>query len=296
MKSVLLCLLIATFLWSTSFAHSGGTDKYGCHAGSKPYHCHKSKGVFRVEDGPIRSSKPITDPTSLTRNNIWQGIVIAPENRCSEFKRAHYLYPQSLEMKIIARDGWVSRYTGAVFANKDSTDIDHIVALSEAHDSGLCLSSPSERNEFANDLANLVLANPRVNRHEKSDKDAADWLPPKNLCWFAQQVITVKKKYGLTIDVEEREALKTALLTCGEATFKAGCPDQTDQEIKKILIQESIMAYSGSCPCPYNTDRGGRRCGGRSAWSRPGGADPLCYESDVSDYMVDRYRGRGECK
>ena len=46
-------------------------------------------------------------------------------------------------------------------------------------------------------------------------------------------------------------------------------------------IRQSIAAYSGSCPCPYSVDRGGRRCGGRSAYSKPGGAAPLCYASDV---------------
>ena len=64
----------------------------------------------------------------------------------------------------------------------------------------------------------------------------------------------------------------------------------SDSEIKKILIRQSIAGYSGNCPCPYNTDRAGRRCGGRSAWSRPGGASPLCYEGDVTQSRVDAYR------
>ena len=63
-----------------------------------------------------------------------------------------------------------------------------------------------------------------------------------------------------------------------------------DSEIRQILIQQSIRSYSGSCPCPYNTMSNGRRCGGNSAYSEPGGAEPLCYASDVSDSMVERYR------
>lgn len=39
-------------------------------------------------------------------------------------------------------------------------------------------------------------------------------------------------------------------------------------------------AVSGSCDCPYDTDRRGRACGGRSAYSRPGGRQPLCYVGD----------------
>lgn len=64
----------------------------------------------------------------------------------------------------------------------------------------------------------------------------------------------------------------------------------TDDQIRKALIQNSINQYSGSCPCPYFSDRGGRRCGGRSAWSRPGGASPLCYSTDISDKDVLRIR------
>ena len=64
----------------------------------------------------------------------------------------------------------------------------------------------------------------------------------------------------------------------------------SDQEIRRLIIQESIRRYSGSCPCPYNVDRAGRRCGRRSAYSRPGGASPLCYEQDVTQEMVERYR------
>jgi len=56
------------------------------------------------------------------------------------------------------------------------------------------------------------------------------------------------------------------------------------------MIAESIAGYRGSCPCPYSTDRAGHRCGGRSAYSRPGGASPLCYSKDVSEKMVEDYR------
>ena len=66
----------------------------------------------------------------------------------------------------------------------------------------------------------------------------------------------------------------------------------SDDEIRKILIQQSIASYSGNCPCPYNRASNGSRCGKRSAYSRPGGASPLCYPNDVTDAMVERYRAR----
>jgi hypothetical protein len=68
--------------------------------------------------------------------------------------------------------------------------------------------------------------------------------------------------------------------------------DATDGEVKQFLIRRSISAYSGSCPCPFNVDRAGRRCGGRSAYSRPGGRSPQCYESDVSAAQVAEMRAQ----
>lgn len=61
---------------------------------------------------------------------------------------------------------------------------------------------------------------------------------------------------------------------------------------KKEIIRQSIRSYPGSCPCPYNRDRAGRRCGGRSAWSKPGGYSPICYESDVSRSRLSSYFAR----
>ena len=65
-----------------------------------------------------------------------------------------------------------------------------------------------------------------------------------------------------------------------------------DHEVKEALIRQSISKYRGNCPCPYNVDRAGRRCGNRSAYSRPGGASPLCYARDVSPSLVEAYRER----
>jgi hypothetical protein len=66
----------------------------------------------------------------------------------------------------------------------------------------------------------------------------------------------------------------------------------TDAQIKQLLIEESIAAYSGNCPCPYSTMANGRQCGKRSAYSRPGGEAPLCYAADVTAEMVKAYRDR----
>jgi hypothetical protein len=66
--------------------------------------------------------------------------------------------------------------------------------------------------------------------------------------------------------------------------------ENSDQDIIKILRERSLRCYSGSCPCPESTDRAGRRCGKRSAYSWPGGTTPLCYDSNVTPAMIAEYR------
>lgn len=66
----------------------------------------------------------------------------------------------------------------------------------------------------------------------------------------------------------------------------------SDAQVKQAIIHESLASYPGNCPCPYNVDRAGRSCGRRSAYSRPGGYSPICYETDVTPQMVQDYRAR----
>ena len=105
-------------------------------------------------------------------------------------------------------------YTGRWFASKFDTDIEHMVARSEAHDSGLCAADSATRRRFATDLVNLTLAGENLNRYEKRHFDAAEWLPDQNRCWFAARVIAVRQQYGLTIDRREADALDDVLAEC----------------------------------------------------------------------------------
>lgn len=64
----------------------------------------------------------------------------------------------------------------------------------------------------------------------------------------------------------------------------------TDEAIKQKIIKQSLSTYPGNCPCPYNTDRAGRSCGRRSAYSKPGGYAPICYPDDVTPQMIQQYK------
>jgi hypothetical protein len=65
---------------------------------------------------------------------------------------------------------------------------------------------------------------------------------------------------------------------------------QSDAQVKQRIIRESIAGYAGPCPCPYSVMRNGRSCGGRSAYSRPGGAAPICYPADIGQAQVAAWR------
>jgi hypothetical protein len=69
----------------------------------------------------------------------------------------------------------------------------------------------------------------------------------------------------------------------------------TDQQIAAQIIQESRQAYYATghpCACPEDLARNGSRCGARSAYSRPGGAEPKCYPQDVSKAEIDAFRAQ----
>jgi hypothetical protein len=69
----------------------------------------------------------------------------------------------------------------------------------------------------------------------------------------------------------------------------------TAAAIAAIIVQASRAQYHAGgrpCACPDDTMRNGRACGGRSAYSRPGGAAPLCYPSDVTAAMIESHRQR----
>ena len=172
---------------------------------------------------PIPTATPSPTATSTSAptqppaqpSNLWRGITIAPENRCSPYDSDEYRYSPSVEPRIVAAQGGIyGPYTGTWFESIKGTDIEHIVARSEAHDSGLCAAGPATWSEFASDLLNLTLASPSVNRHQKSDNDAAEWLPELNQCWYADRTVQVRREYGLTIDRAEAQAIDRVLAGC----------------------------------------------------------------------------------
>ncbi len=197
----------------------------------------------RPTDTPTPTNTPAPTntltPTDTPTPN-WPRI--APKNRCSPYNQSDYSYPQSVESQIVRQMGGriYSPYTGQCFSSTGETEIEHIVARSEAHDSGLCAASMATRQAFARDILNLTLASPSVNR-QKWGKDAAEWLPTMNRCWFVSQVVAVKRKYGLSMDPAEAQRVQSILNGCSSTDMQfTECPTPSSSSI------------SPPPPCPRN--------------------------------------------
>ena len=95
--------------------------------------------------------------------------------------------------------------------------IDHVVALSNAWQTGAFKLSIKERTAFANDPLNLLAVKGRLNS-QKGDGDAATWLPPLKSyrCDYVSRQIAVKIKYKLWFTAPEKEAMVRILKSCPE--------------------------------------------------------------------------------
>ncbi len=159
----------------------------------------------------------------------YRGVKIAPEHRCAPYDRDDYPYPQSIRLELIESLGGLiyGPYSGTCFHSRHEVDIEHVISLSEAHDSGLCAMGPDAKKQFASDLLNLTLASPKINRYQKSSKDLSEWLPAMNACWYAERTLQVRRKYGLTIDYNEADAIERKLSTCASTSMVVQCKTRT---------------------------------------------------------------------
>jgi hypothetical protein len=112
-------------------------------------------------------------------------------------------------------------YTGKIINFKRGSgtsqkiQIDHVVALSNAWQTGAQNIDVGLRAEFANDPLNLLAADGPANQ-QKGDADAATWLPPNKVyrCRYVARQIAVKQKYHLWVTAAEKSAMQRQLSAC----------------------------------------------------------------------------------
>lgn len=119
-------------------------------------------------------------------------------------------------------------------------------------------------------------------RSEPSSAPLAKAPAPRDVTPRAQQPAPQRASQAATSSAEQPKPKHTAEILTAAA-------------IAALIVAESRQAYHARgrpCACPDDSMRNGRACGGRSAYSRPGGAAPLCYPTDVSEAMIKAYRER----
>lgn len=143
-------------------------------------------------------------------------VGLDPADGChtrSEVLLAEALEPPHITGSCVLSGGrWFSYYDEQTVTDAAKLDIDHMVPLAEAWDSGASAWTAQRREAYANDQdaeTSLVAVTARTNR-SKSDKDPADWLPPAagQQCRYVGEWVATKLRWNLSIDKRELEALK----------------------------------------------------------------------------------------
>jgi hypothetical protein len=137
--------------------------------------------------------------------------------------------------KVKLRDGCIvatgvlaDPYTGKTISFNRSQrameiQIDHVVALSAAWQTGASKWSPDKRLHFANDPENLLAVDGPTNQ-AKGDDNASEWLPPnaRYRCPYVARQVGVKTRYGLWVEPTEKNAMRTVLKTCPDQRVLGG--------------------------------------------------------------------------
>lgn len=189
------------------------------------------EAILILEQLPIKGRAAKTGYTRKQFGNAWSDV---DRNGCDnrndvlnrDFTNTHYK-PGTRSCKVVGGD-WIDPYTGDTYHfdhQPSEVSIDHVVALSDAWQKGAQLISATKRKQFANDPLNLIPTSKRVNS-QKSDSDAASWLPPRKTfrCHYVARQIAVKQKYSLWVTQSEHDAMKRvlALPQCSGTLLPAG--------------------------------------------------------------------------
>ncbi|MFD7685971.1 HNH endonuclease family protein [Streptomyces sp. NPDC059781] len=193
-----------------------------------------SVGLF---NGPNASAALPTPVSAATARSYLATLDVRTENRTGYDRD---LFPHWITQSgtcntretVLKRDGsgvvtdsscaatsgsWYSPYDGATWSAASDVDIDHLVPLAEAWDSGASAWTTSRRQSFANDLTRpqLLAVTDNVNQ-SKGDQDPATWMPSRTAyrCTYVRAWVQVKYYYDLSVDSAEKTALQNHLASC----------------------------------------------------------------------------------
>ena len=118
---------------------------------------------------------------------------------------------------------WLSIYDSVKVTDAKKLDVDHMVPLAEAWDSGAQAWDAKKREMYANDQLDprhLIAVTGSSNR-SKSDRDPAEWLPTNKpyTCEYLTNWVSVKVRWSLSVDKKEKDAIVAGLKPCKKTAF-----------------------------------------------------------------------------
>jgi hypothetical protein len=116
---------------------------------------------------------------------------------------------------------WFSYYDRVSWTDPGRIDIDHMVPLAEAWDSGARSWTTAQRQSYANDLGDyrtLVGVTDTVNQ-AKGDRDIREWLPTYDKCRYLREYVAVKIRWRLSVDSAEKTAMQSLAAGCTNSTI-----------------------------------------------------------------------------
>ena len=228
------------------------------------------------------------------------------DSRDQVLKRDSISLPQvdPVNCNVIAGD-WVSPYDGAKWTNPSDIDIDHVIALKEAWDSGAWAWSAAQRKAFANDTSDsrtLLAVTDSVNQ-SKSDKDPSNWLPPLQsyTCTYLGNWIAVKVRWSLSMDSSEFGRIKNLLQSTCSSLNIAPIPNLPNISGGTTVVTNPPASNTISTPTPNTTSTGtvaqispGSYCSPEGAigyYTLSGSTTPTTYVCSKTDASGVPYSG-----
>lgn len=210
---------------------------------------------------------------------------------------------------------WYSAYDSVIVLSAAELDIDHVVPLAEAWESGGHRWSAETWTRFGNDLEDprsLIAVSAATNR-SKGAKDPQDWWPPHigYRCQYAADWIAIKSRWNLTVDAAEHRSIDAQIESCSGTDFDFGIPSTA----AVVLEEAATEPHSGSSatpdseplhdasaepadgchpayePCLPNLPGDALNCGDLTAAQKP----VRIKETGVDPYQLDRDRNGEGC-
>ena len=197
-----------------------------------PTHVNSHSALRAAENLPVKGRAP---KTGYSRSQFGPAWFDTDGNGCDtrDDMLRKYLHNAVFEGSCIVLSGTLNDpYTGTlvtfVRGGYDEVDVDHMVSLSDAWQTGAQYWPAEKRLALANDPLNLQPTAAWVNR-QKSDSDAASWLPSNKSyrCEFVARQVAVKRKYGLWVTSSEQAAVVSVLRGCSSLALPEPGPNPT---------------------------------------------------------------------